>query len=52
MEYQNACQYVNENQYIFNTFYKILMDNLKRVNTTKYMLNTFITLEAYFYLFF
>ena len=47
MEYQNACQYVNENQYIFDTFYKILMDNLKRVNTTKYMLNTFITLQAY-----
>ena len=47
MEYQNACQYVNENQYILDTFYKILINNLQRVNTTKYMLNSFLTLQVY-----
>ena len=47
MEYQNACQYVNENQHIFDTFYTILIKNLQRVNTTKYMLKIFITLQAY-----
>ena len=47
MEYQNACQYVNENQYILDTFYKILINNLQRVNTTKYLLNSFLTLQVY-----